>query len=308
MMSRCSARLAPLFFLVPAFLGGCVDMPRPFGDPGREAQRLALNTPPPRLAIPTPGESLLDNKAAALWAKDMTEGLLSQSVPAVAQSVKPGDWWLNMTATLQGDQVVPRFVVMTPKGEARGHQDAPPIPASLWNQGDPQMLSQLSAQEAPQIANVLTGIQAAMMQQDPQSLKRRPARVYFQGVDGAPGDGNVALARAFATSFPDENDHFQQTAKGADYIVHAVVKISDGPKGLMGHPQQHIEIVWHTLAADGKEAGAATQLHDIDAHSLDKAWGDVAMAAADEAAGGVRQIITNYSGRDHKPLPPEPKG
>ena len=84
--------------------------------------------------------------------------------------------------------------------------------------------------------------------------------------------------------------------------------MSDGPKGPMGRPRQHIGIVWHPLAADGEEAGAATQLHDVDAHSLDKAWGDVAMAAADGAAGGVLQIITNYSGRDHKPLPPEPKG
>ncbi|WP_369345781.1 hypothetical protein [Asaia prunellae] len=115
----------------------------------------------------------------------------------------------------------------------------------------------------------------------------------------------MSLARAFVASFPDQHDKLQNTAKDADYSVEGVVTLSDGPAGTTGHPVQHIEIAWRTVAADGKEAGAATQLHDIEAHSLDGPWGDVAMVAASEAAGGVHQIITNYSGRDHKPLPPE---
>ncbi|AQS88097.1 hypothetical protein AA101099_1297 [Neoasaia chiangmaiensis NBRC 101099] len=285
-------------------LTGCLDMPHPFADPGREAARLALNTPPPRLAIPTPSESLLDDGAAQLWARDMAQAMLDQSVPATAQAVKPGDWWLKMTATLAGGSVVPHYTVMTPKGEARGQENGAPVSAAVWSKGDPAALAQMAQLEGPRVAAVLTGIQADMMQHDPQSLKRRPARVYFSGVTGAPGDGNVSLAQAFVTSFPDAMDQLQQGAKGADYTVRGVVRLSDGPVGMTGHPQQHIEIVWHTVAADGKEAGAATQLHEIDAHSLDGAWGDVAAAAAEEAAGGVRQIISNYSGRDHKPLPP----
>lgn len=288
-----------------ALLAGCVDMPHPFGDPGPEGRRLALTTPPPRLAVPTPPDSLLDNTASALWAREVATQLVDQSLPAVAQSAKPGDWWLRLSATMQGDQVVPHYVVMMPTGEARGHWDAAPIPASVWAQGQKPVLTTLAAASAPQISNVLTGIQAAMMQADPHSLKRRPAKVFFKGVKGAPGDGNVSLARAFVASFPDQHDKLESNVKNADYSVETTVTLSDGPAGMTGHPTQHIEIIWRTVAADGKEAGAATQLHDIDAHSLDGAWGDVAMVAASEAAGGVHQIITNYSGRDHKPLPPE---
>ncbi|WP_222546210.1 hypothetical protein [Asaia lannensis] len=298
-------RSAVTSFAMTVLLAGCVEMPHPFGDPGPEGRRLALTTPPSRLAVPTPTETLLDNAASALWAKDIAAQLVEQALPASAQPVKAGDWWLRLSATMQGDQVTPHYEVMTPKGEARGHWDAAPIPASVWAQGQKDVLASLAVSSAPQISGVLTGIQAAMMQDDPHSLKRRPAKVFFKGVHGAPGDGNISLARAFVASFPDRHDKLDSDAKAADYSVEGIVTLSDGPAGMTGHPVQHIEIVWRTVAADGKEAGAATQLHDIDAHSLDGAWGDVAMAAASEAAGAVHQIITNYSGRNHKPLPPE---
>ncbi|MDT8870725.1 hypothetical protein RAA17_05130 [Komagataeibacter rhaeticus] len=66
--------------------------------------------------------------------------------------------------------------------------------------------------------------------------------------------------------------------------------------------QQHIVLTWQVVDAQGKEAGAATQIHDIAAHSLDRKWGAVAVSAADEAAGAARQIITRYSGRANAPL------
>lgn len=298
----------PVLAIGALLLSGCVDMPHPFGDPGPEGRRLALNTPPPRMDVPTPPDSLLENEASALWARHIVHALVTESVPAVAQPVRKGDWWLRLSATMEGEQVIPHYVVMTPSGEARGHWDAPPVPAQVWAAGRDEVLATQASEAAPKISSVLTGIQAAMMQADPQSLKRRPAKVYFKGVRGAPGDGNVTLARAFAAAFPDAHDKIQEQAEGADYRVEGVVTLTDGPAGTTGHPMQHIEIVWHTLTAGGKEAGAATQLHDIPAHSLDGAWGDVAMAAASEAAGAVHQIITNYSGRAHKPLPPEAGG
>ncbi|GAJ27820.1 hypothetical protein [Acidomonas methanolica] len=296
----------PLLLLLPwaLTLGGCFDMPHPFADPGNEARRLVRsNAPPARLAVPAPTGALLNDRAAALWSHDMAQAMLGQSVPAEAQAVRPGDWWLKLTATRQGENVIPHFVVITPKGQERGHADGPLLPAAPWIAGDPAVLAANAQAVAPQVAATLTGIQAAMMAADPNSLMRRPARVWFAGVTGAPGDGNVALAQAFVTSFPDPRDMLAREPKGADYTVRCVVTLADEPAGTTGHPQQRIELAWHVVAADGKEAGAATQLHEIDAHSLDHAWGDVAAVAAAEAAGGVRQIISGYSGRDHKPAP-----
>lgn len=288
---------------LPLPLSGCFDMPHPFANPGDAARKLVAHPPPGRLAVPAPSVSLLSNDAASLWARDMAQAMLAQSVPAVAQATRPGDWWLRMSATREGGQVVPHFAVVTPEGKARGSQDGVPIPAAIWSSGDPEMLAAVAQAEAPRVAQTLTGIQAAAMAQDPNSLMRRSARVYFAGVQGAPGDGDKALAKVFVAVFPDAKDTLVDQAKGADYTVRCIVKLGPVQAGSEGKPQQHIELAWHVVAADGTEAGAATQLHDIAAHSLDHAWGDVAAAAAEEAAGGVRQIISAYSGRDHKPLP-----
>ncbi|MBO1325210.1 hypothetical protein K2X14_08230 [Acetobacter sp. TBRC 12305] len=284
-------------------LGGCLSMPGPFSNPGRDASALAHNAPPSRLDIPTPTESLLPEAGARQWAWNTATALLGQTIPAMAQPTRPGDWWLSMRAELRDGQVVPIYQVMTPKNQVRATQEGAPVPAALWSGAQEPVLSAAAQDAAPRIASVLTGIQADDMEKDPHSLKHRAARVYFSGVSGAPGDGNTALAQAFAASFRDGADTIQNSAENADFTVTCTVKITDGPAGTTGHPQQHIEIVWRVQDKAGKEAGAATQLHDIAAHSLDGYWGDVAVAAAQEAAGGVRQIIGRYSGRDNAPLP-----
>ncbi len=289
--------------LLPLCLAGCFSMPRPFSDPGQQARQLATaNLPPARLSVPTSSESLLSDDAAKLWAHDLAEAMVAQSVPAIAQPKKPGDWWLKLSASTRNGAVVPHYVIMTPEGKARAEGDGAPVDMAGWSAGDPLAIKGAAMQEAPELANLLTGIQADMMQQDPHSLMRRAAHIYFEGVKGAPGDGNTSLARAFYASLPDKTNSVQTNAKNADFTVQGVVKVTTAgtvDKTLM----QHIEIVWHVITPDGKEAGAATQLHDVPAHSLDNAWGDTAIMAAEEAAGAVRTIITNYSGREHKPLP-----
>lgn len=147
------------------------------------------------------------------------------------------------------------------------------MPAQQWSTADAQMLNLVAADAAPRIASVLTGIQADDMEKDPHSLKHRAARVYFTGVTGAPGDGDISLSRAFAASFRNTPDTLQNSPENADFTVKSHVKLTPGPAGTTGHPQEHIEIVWQVLDKAGKEAGAATQLHDIEAHSLDQYWG-----------------------------------
>lgn len=285
-------------------LSGCIDVPHPFSNPGKDATRLAANAPPSRLDIPVSTDSQLSADAAKLWSKDVAAELLQQTIPAMAQPVRPGDWWLKMRADVRGDEIVPVYMVMTPTNEVRATQEGEPLQAQIWNAADPATLSLAAQDAAPKVASVLTGIQADEMEKDPQSLKHRASRVYFKGVTGAPGDGNISLSRAFAASFRGTTDTLQNSAENADFSVATTVKMSPGPMGTTGHPQQHIEIVWRVVDKNNKEAGAATQLHDIEAHSLDKYWGDVAVVAAQEAAGAIRQIIGRYSGRENAPLPP----
>ncbi|GAB6967672.1 hypothetical protein JCM25156A_17090 [Komagataeibacter kakiaceti JCM 25156] len=294
-------RLIPLSAVVVlSLLGGCVSVPQPFRHDGAGG---AAQAPAARLAIPLSTESGTDMAGAGVWQHAMVDAMLAQSVPAMAQATHPGDWWLKMTAEFHDGAVVPVYAVITPKGEERGHMNGAPVPAARWQAKDAQATVRSAREAAPGVADLLTGIRAAQMQKDPNSLKNRPAHVYFAGVHDAPGDGDRALARAFIAAFPDAQEDIRHGAGGADYTVRCTVVLNNAVMTTSTTPQEHITLTWQVLDAQGHEAGSATQIHDIAAHSLDHQWGDVAVAAADEAAGAVRQIITRYSGRANVPLP-----
>ena len=296
-------------------LAACGDVPHPFaGDPGGIGPRLAV-PPPTRLAVPSPGSALLPAADATLFARDIAQSLLAQEVPAVQQAARPGDWRLQIAAAVQpgapgpgsgfsggSGMVVPSYSVFGPGNDLRGTVQGAPVSEAAWAAGDAQALAAAAQEAGPKLADLLTGIQAAQMQSDPHSLMNRPAKVYFPGVTGAPGDGDISLARQMAASLPDGGNVIQNTAKGADFTLrgHVTVKHLDAKT-------DHVEIIWTVNGATGAEAGKVAQLNDIPAHTLDTYWGDIAVVVGREAAGGVRQVITNNSGRAHKPIAP-PKG
>lgn len=290
-----------LLLLGPALLAGCGDLPMPFKDnPGATALRLAA-PPPSRLAIPPSGDTMLANDGATLLARDLAEALDNQEVPAQAIVPTKGDWRLDVSARLAGNQVVPRFTVRTPEGRVRGSLDGTPVAASAWANADAATLHAVADAASPDIAAMLTGIRAAQREADPNSLMHRPAKVYFAGVKGAPGDGDTALADAMRRQMPMHGDLVQSTPKGADYTLVGTVGVA--------HPQdgrQAVELDWRLLDASGREAGKVSQLNAVPTGTLDGAWGDVALAAATEAAGGIHEVIQRNSGRNDKPLPAPP--
>lgn len=292
-------RFLPL--LLPIALSGCFDMPHPFSNPGDQAKYLtAANLPPSRLDVPTPNLAGLTSASANTFAHELATAMVNQSVPAIAQPPRPADWWLQITAKPNGGNIIPHYALMTPSGQTRAERDGPPISAAQWTQNDPLLMKTMATEAAPAITDLLTGVQASLMQQDPNSLMHRPSKTCFEGVQGAPGDGNVALGRAFYSAFPNTTDTIQTDCSKVDFIIRGVAKLT----ALKAPPAtQQIEIAWRVRTPKGDELGAATQLHAIPAHSLDGAWGDTAIAAAAEAADAVHTIITNYSGREHTPLP-----
>ncbi|QNT77951.1 hypothetical protein [Entomobacter blattae] len=284
------------------FLAGCVDIPRPFRHPDEATQKLS-SPPPSRLVIVPATQTLLDNKGSELWRQDMVKALVSQTVPVVAREASEGDWLLAVSASITGNQVTPLYVITDPGGKERARKQGEPVAANLWSSGDPVFLDAVAQQGAVVVSGMLTGIQAQTMAQDPKSLKNRAAKVYFVGVKGAPGDGNISIARQFYKSFPDKMNIIQTTPKEADFTVSCQVSVTAGAKGTTGHPLDNVEIVWTVLNKEGKEAGKVSQLNAVAAHSLDKFWDSVATVVAEEAAGGIKQVITNNSGRNNRPLP-----
>ncbi len=283
--------LLPLLLLT-----GCGDLPRPFqGRPGAQALRLA--TPPPaRLVIPAPGAALLSDPDASTLARDVAGALVAAEVPAFTEKPQPGDWQLRLSASLSNGQVQPHYALLDSSGRPRGEVTGDRVPAAQWAQADPATLNAAAAEAAPQIVGLLRAVDATLKQSDPNSLYNRPARIFLAGVTGAPGDGNLSLSRQIRARLPDTGDEVVSRQEDADFIVKGTVKITSLP----GNRQQQVEIHWLVFDPRGREAGDVAQGHDIDAGSLDHYWGDVSVAVADEAAGGVHEVITNWSGRKRK--------
>jgi hypothetical protein len=277
---------------LPLALAACGDFPEPMmGHPGRMGMILS-HPPPQRLVVPVPGRALLDDQSAAVFAQDLASAMVAQTVPAFAQKPQRGDWVLGVTAALGGNSVTPTYSITDPRGHVQGTITGSAVSSQAWANGDPATLTQEATAAGPQLAVLLSNIDAALKQSDPNSLYNRPPHLDLAGIKGAPGDGNDSLAREIRKDLANEGVIIVNQQNNADYVMHTTVHMTS-----VSPTTQHIEIYWIIDTADGKEVGRVAQLHDIPTGSLDTYWGDVAVVAASQAALGVKEVIDNNIGK-----------
>jgi hypothetical protein len=297
-MRRLSFAVRLSLLALPVVLAGCGDFPEPMlHHPGRMAMLLA-HPPPPRLVVPVPGRALLDDQSAAVFARDLSNAMVAQTVPAFAQKPQRGDWVLGVTANLNGDTVTPAYTIIDPRGHVQGNLTGTPVSSQAWADGNATVLNQAATDAGPELAALLSNIDAALKESDPNSLYNRPPRLDFSGITGAPGDGNDSLAKEMRRDIANLGVILVDQQDQADYLMHAQVHVTR-----INPTTQHIEIFWIIDSSDGKEAGRVAQLHDIPKGSLDTYWGDVAVVAASEAAQGVKEVIDNNIGKKSVPPP-----
>jgi len=292
-------KIAALCLTLTLALAACGDLPQPFLDnPGANAIRLSV-PPPARLVVAPPTQALLDDHDAATWAHAVASALVSEELPALVEPPRAGDWRLALSAEMQGTSVTPRYTYLDPRGKPHGDVATTPVPASAWSSGDPAVFTHAAAEAAPQLLGLVRAVEAQSKQSDPNSLYNRPARIFFSGVTGAPGDGNASLARDMRARLPDTGDVLVSKSAAADFLLAGTVKVSPVAGG-----QQQVEIHWVVSDPAGHVAGDVAQGKDLPAGMLDHFWGDIAAVITDQAAGGVHEVITNYSGR-RRPAPDE---
>jgi hypothetical protein len=300
---RSALRLAGLALplALPLGLAACGDYPEPMlGHPGRLG--LILSHPPPqRLVVPVPGRALLADQSAVTFAQDLSAAMVAQTVPAFAQKPQRGDWVLAVGATLDGDTVTPAYSIIDPRGHVQGSFTGAPVSSQAWANGDTATLSDAAQQAGPQLAALLSNIDAALKESDPNSLYNRPPRLDFAGITGAPGDGDDSLAREMRKDLANEGVILVNQRSTADYLMRAEVTLAT-----VDPQTQHLEIDWIIDTADGREAGRVRQPHDFPKGSLDTYWGDVAVVAASQAALGVKEVIDNNIGKKAPAAPSAP--
>ncbi|WP_043338702.1 hypothetical protein [Belnapia moabensis] len=283
-------RFSRLLLILPLLLGACGDLPQPFrGRPGAEAQRLAVPLAI-RLAVPPPTEALLTDDGAKGLAGKMAEALQAQDIPAVATpSPLPLDWRVDILAERQGQMVLPRFRLVDADGKVQAASQGNPVPLTRWAEPTPELFTELVTQAAPDLTRLLLQVEAARKSTDPQSIAAGPPRIRFMGVKGATGDGNQALAARMREFLGNEGFVVQDAADGAAYGLEGDVVLAQG-----GTPaQQRVEIQWIVSRRDGEELGRVVQINEVPTGRLRGLWGDIAYAAAEQAAPGVRTVVAN---------------
>ena len=302
-MRRLMPALRLSLLATPIVVAGCGDYPEPMlHHPGRMGMLLS-HPPPQRLVVPVPGGALLDDDSAAVFARDLSNAMVAQTVPAFAQKPQRGDWVLGVSAALNGNTVTPSYSITDPRGHVQGNLTGAPVSSKAWANGDKTALNDAASSAGPQLAALLSNIDAALKESDPNSLYNRPPRLDFSGITGAPGDGDDSLAKEMRQDIGNLGVILVSQQDQADYLMHARVRMTK-----VNATTQHIEINWIVDTSDGKEAGRVAQLHDIPMGSLDTYWGDVAVVAASEAAKGVKEVIDNNIGKKggQPPSPPSP--
>jgi hypothetical protein len=300
-MRRLAQAIRLSLLALPVVLAGCGDFPEPMlHHPGRMGMLLS-HPPPQRLVVPVPGRALLDDQSAAVFASDLSNAMVAQTVPAFAQKPQRGDWVLAVGATLNGNTVTPAYSIIDPRGHVQGSLTGAPVSSQAWANGDATVLTEAANSAGPQLAALLSNIDAALKESDPNSLYNRPPRLDFSGITGAPGDGDDSLAKEMRQDIANMGVILVSQQDQADYLMHARVRVTR-----VNPTTQHVEIYWIIDTVDGKEAGRVAQLHDIPKGSLDTYWGDVAVVAASEAALGVKEVIDNNIGKKSAHPPSSP--
>jgi hypothetical protein len=258
---------------------------------------MRLSQPPPaRLAIAPPLHAYLTGDSAAEYAAAVATAMQEEALPAVTDAARPGDWRLELQAELRGNDIVPGFRVRDPSGAERGTTEARPVSAAVWANASPDTLRSAARDAAPTIAALLAGIEAARRDADPNSLVNRPVQIHLAEVRGAPGDGNRSLARHMRDQLVLRGMALREDAAGADYRIAGEVTVTDIAGG-----QQQVEIRWKIEDARGAEAGQVAQLNAVPRGTLSGLWADVALIVAQEAAGGIRDVIANQIGTRRTP-------
>jgi hypothetical protein len=264
------------------FLAACQPLPHPFAE----------QAPPPHAAILSPRDSAgihvervagVPAAFSTALAESLAAALREAEIPASTAGVNKASYRLSGVAhparLADGREAFAVEWELRAANERSLGRATAGIPAAELAPASAESAAHaLAEQAAPVIARLI--------QEEPPAEVAEP-RLVVQAVNGAPGDGDRALARAIDGAL--RRVHVPLVEKPADhasFVLAGTVAVSPPQGG-----KQQVSVRWALLRPDGKEIGKIDQQNAVPAGSLDHAWGDIAYAVAEAAAPGVAALI-----------------
>ncbi len=244
---------------------------------------------------------------ARLLARSVADELKELEVPATAMAASASRYVLHGRTEINRENaalpyiMVIRWTLFDQTGEIVGrHTQGVEGTWWQWEYGDPRIIRAVGKGAAKPIAAMLTG------EDDEPFLPTAPrgAALFVEPVEGAPGDGNQSLGRALRMALRTAGIILTEDREKADFVLRGGVEVAPPDGG-----RQKVRIVWTVNQVGGAEVGTATQENAVPAHSLDGAWGRVAVLAAAAALDGIEQMLEPArADRVRKFLPATPPG
>jgi hypothetical protein len=276
-------RLASILAVTLLALAACQGAPKPYA--GDHPPTSAALTPPDSAGILVLPPTGAPPALAADLAQAMAGALQDADVPASTEAYNRGSYRLTSSVTtaptVTGIVISVDWQLTGADGSKLGGAASrtEPDDAALSKSGD-LVAKALAAPAVPAILKLVEG-GAPLPQGEVNPV------VSLRDVQGAPGDGDGALARAMGEALKRVNVAMVDGADAHhDFLLAGSVEVL-APEGT----KQQVKVSWALLRPDGSEVGRVNQQNTVVAGSLNGAWGDVAYAVTAAAAPGVKQLI-----------------
>jgi hypothetical protein len=270
-----------VLFIGFSMLGACGPIPQPF----HSAPAAKLSNP--LLAIPdgagvtvTPVEGANANVSGPLT-EALVAALIAREIPATAGGSLTNGLLLEGTAHWQDRKVQVDWRLTDHLGNQVALVQAEvPATRTAYDQGYPLLIQELADAGADLVVDSLRPDAAVLIEQT------GPRSVAVMGVEGAPGDGNTALANAMTAVLKEGGVNIADNPEDATLLLAGSV--------LQGEPEngfQEITIRWWLMDASGTVLGTLQQSNRVPEGSLNDKWGGAAFDATLANVQAIQDIL-----------------
>ncbi|MCZ6524780.1 MAG: hypothetical protein O7A68_13090 [Alphaproteobacteria bacterium] len=280
-----AARLRYFIAALALVVAACQPVPRPFQPEGKVTTPEPLVVLGPRAGVHVAAIEGTSRKTSQRLRGLLAAGLRDRDVPASSDGSEAKGYVLEGAATAQPISDSQTLLDLSwrlfdPRGEeVGGFHQVKQVLSRDWASSAPALLAFLAEQAAERVDKLVRrrGVERP----------RAPlASVFVAPVDGAPGDGRVALAAAMRVALERRAVPIADEIRDDAYLVLGSVHIRAAGQG-----RQSVEVNWTLLDPGGEQIGVVSQRNAVAAGRLDGPWGAIAEAVAEGGAEGVIDIL-----------------